>query len=78
MAKRKHKQGRPRAIRRVRIRVVRRPESEIDQHALALALIDFYRQIQANRAKLDRSQDDIRRKVPPVRPEPTRPRSKDQ
>lgn len=78
MAKRRRKQGRPRAVGRVRVRVVRRPESEIDRHALALALIDFYRQLQANRAKLEQSPAETPRKVPPARPESTHPRPQGQ
>lgn len=45
MTKRRCKHGRPRAVRRVRISVVRRPEDAIDRHALALALLAFHRQI---------------------------------
>jgi hypothetical protein len=62
MAGRRRKQGRPRTIRRVRIRVARRPESEIDQHALALALIGMYRQIKAEEAKLEHKPGETPRK----------------
>jgi hypothetical protein len=53
---RHRKQGRPRAIRRIRIEAVRCPESEIDQHALALALIAFHRQLVRRREALTQQQ----------------------
>jgi hypothetical protein len=56
MAGRRRKQGRPRAIRRIRIEAIRRPESEIDQHALALALIAFHRQLVRRREALTQQQ----------------------
>lgn len=62
MAGRKRKRGRPRAVRRARIRVARRQESGIDQHALALALIDFCRRIKAEEAKLERKPGETPRK----------------
>lgn len=45
MAKHRRRTGRPRAVRKVRIHVMRRPEDAIDRHALALALLAFHRQI---------------------------------
>lgn len=56
MGRRRRKQGRPRAIRRIHIEAVRRPESEIDQHALALALIAFHRQLVRRREALTKQQ----------------------
>ncbi|MCI1712659.1 hypothetical protein [Bifidobacterium tibiigranuli] len=76
MAKRRRKQGRPRAVPRVWIEVVRRPEDEIDRHALALALIDFYRKLEAKKRESKQPPDDLPRKVPTDRPMPTRPPGK--
>lgn len=56
MGRRRRKQGRPRAIQRIRIEAVRRPENEIDQHALALALIAFHRQLVRRREALTQQQ----------------------
>jgi hypothetical protein len=57
---RRRKQGRPRTIRRVRISVIPRAEDEIDQHALALALLAFQQQLDAQRAKLNEKQTSLK------------------
>jgi hypothetical protein len=57
---RHRKQGRPRTIRRVRISVIPRAEDEIDQHALALALLAFQQQLDAQRVKLNEKQASLK------------------
>lgn len=52
MGGRRRKQGRPRSIRQLRIEVVRKPEDQIDQHALSLALLAFHRQLMERRNQL--------------------------
>ena len=48
MPRRNHKGGRPQAVKKIRLDVVRRPEDQIDRRQLALALIALSRSIDRN------------------------------
>ena len=49
MARRNRKKGRPQAVKRVWVEVIRRPEEEIDQRQLSLALIAMQRGVRGGR-----------------------------
>jgi len=45
MPRKNHRRGRPQAVKRVWVQVVRRPEDEIDRRQLSLALIALERSL---------------------------------
>ena len=45
MPRRNTRRGRPQAVKRIRLQVIRRPEEQIDQRRLSLALIALERGI---------------------------------
>jgi len=56
MPRRNRKPGRPQAIKKVWVEVARKPEDEIDQRELSLALIAFTRSLERRRRELARRQ----------------------
>jgi len=53
MPRRNTRRGRPQAVKRIRLQVVRRPEEQIDQRRLSLALIALERGIRERDAAVE-------------------------